>query len=365
MLETFKVSSSTGDYIVEIGLDLEETRSLKKSSHLVIVDQNVANLWFAGEAGDALLVEALEENKTLEGCAKLIEGMRFKGASRGSHLYSFGGGIVQDLSTFSASVYMRGIEWTYMPTTLLAMVDSCIGGKSSINVGPYKNIAGNFYPPQKILIDVKFCKTLALAEQIAGLCEAVKICFASSDNEFEQYLKVISGSASVLSEKEILQIVTLSLRTKKRFIEEDEFDNGPRLLLNFGHTFGHAIEAATNFSINHGISVGIGMLAEIQFGNAISHSQVISERVVKLDAYIKGVLASTPEAVNFLRELDVDIAIRAFKSDKKHSAQEYVVVVANSQGYLERVRTPICNKADELVRGIFSQLKEGIISEIQ
>jgi 3-dehydroquinate synthase len=365
MLETFKISSSTGEYLVEIGLNLEETKSLKKPADVVIVDQNVANLWFEGQAGDALLVEALEENKTLEGCAKLIEGMRSKGASRGSHLYSIGGGIVQDLSTFCASAYMRGIKWTYVPTTLLGMVDSCIGGKSSINVGPYKNIAGNFYPPQKILIDIKFCKTLALTEQMAGLCEAVKICFAASGNEFEDYLKIFSGSSSVLSEQEILQVVILSLHTKKRFIEEDEFDNGSRLLLNFGHTFGHAIEAATNFSITHGLAVGIGMLAEIQFGNALSHSQNTPDRVVKLGGYIKQLLATLPKSINCLKHLDVEAAMRAFKSDKKHSAQEYVVVVANASGYLERVRTPICSQTDELIRGIFSYLKEGFISEIQ
>jgi 3-dehydroquinate synthase len=364
MLETFKISSSTGEYLVEIGLNLEETKSLEKSPNIVIADQKVAQLWYPNQFSDVLLVEALEENKTLDGCAKLIEGLRSKGASRGSHLYAFGGGIVQDLSTFCASSYMRGIKWTYVPTTLLGMVDSCIGGKSSINVGPYKNIAGNFYPPQKIANDIKFCKTLPLAERVAGLCEAVKICFAASGSEFEEYLQIFSGSSSDLSEQEILQVVILSLHTKKRFIEEDEFDNGPRLLLNFGHTFGHAIEAASNFSITHGIAVGIGMLAEIQFGNALNHSQSIPDRVVKLNLYIKELLANTPEVLECLQCLDVDAAMSAFKSDKKHSAQEYIVVVTNTNGYLERIRTPICNQTDDLVRKIFSVLKEGLIGGI-
>jgi 3-dehydroquinate synthase len=364
MLETFKIGSSAGDYLVEIGLNLEETRSLVMSPNLVIVDQKVAQLYYDNQFSDVLLIEALEENKTLDGCAKLIEGLRSLGASRGSHVYSFGGGIIQDLSTFCASVYMRGIKWTYVPTTLLGMVDSCIGGKSSINVGPYKNIAGNFYPPQKILVDIKFCKTLALADRVAGLCEAVKICFAASGKEFEDYLQIFSGSSSELSEQEILQVVSLSLHTKKRFIEEDEFDNGPRLLLNFGHTFGHAIEAASNFSITHGIAVGIGMLAEIQFGNTLNQSQNTPDRVAKLNLYIKRLLAITPEVLDHLQCLDVDVAMRAFKSDKKHSAQEYVVVVTDVNGYLERMRTPICNQTDELVCKIFSFLKEGFIREI-
>ena len=107
------------------------------------------------------------------------------------------------------------------------------------------------------------------------------------------------------------------------------------------------------------------MLAEIQFGNALSHSQNTPDRVVKLGGYIKQLLATLPKSINCLKHLDVEAAMRAFKSDKKHSAQEYVVVVANASGYLERVRTPICSQTDELIRGIFSYLKEGFISEIQ
>jgi len=365
MLETFNIISSTGSYRVEIGADLVQTRSLNKSPNFIIIDQIVADLWFANEKHEALLVEASEKNKTLEGCAKLIEGLRAKGASRGSHLYAFGGGIVQDLSTFCASSYMRGIEWTYMPTTLLGMVDSCIGGKSSINVGPYKNIAGNFYPPKNIVIDIKFCKTLALADQVAGLCEAVKICFASSGDEFDEYLKLFCESKSSLSEQKIMQLVILSLHTKKRFIEEDEFDDGPRLLLNFGHTIGHAIEAATHFSINHGVAVGIGMFAEIQLGHAFKATKISSSREVALGSYVKGLLADIPEMVGALQFLDIEAAMKAFKSDKKHSSNEYVVVVTNSAGYLERVRAPICPQTDELVHRIFSFLKEGFVSEIQ
>lgn len=364
MFETFKISSSAGEYLVEVGLNLEETKSLDKPSHIVIADQKVAQLWYSNQSNGVLLIEALEKNKTLFGCARLIEELRSKGASRETHLYAFGGGIVQDLSTFCASVYMRGLKWTYMPTTLLGMVDSCIGGKSSINVGPYKNIAGNFYPPQKIVIDIKFCKTLALAEYLAGLCEAVKICFAASGSEFEDYLKIFSEPSSDLSEQEILQVVILSLHTKKRFIEEDEFDNGSRLLLNFGHTFGHAIEAGTNFSITHGIAVGIGMLAELQFGNILNSSSNTPDRVNKLDRYIKRLLVNIPGVVKSLKSLDLDAAMMAFKSDKKHNAQEYVVVVANKTGYLERIRVPICSETDVLVSEIFAFLKEGFISEI-
>lgn len=220
MLEIFNIASSSGEYWVEIGVNLTETASLSKASEFVVIDQAVADLWFSDQTPDLIIVEASEENKTLAGCARIIEMLRLKGASRDSHLYAIGGGIVQDLATFSASAYMRGIRWTYMPTTLLGMVDSCIGGKSSINVGAYKNIAGNFYPPQKIVIDVKFCKTLDIAEKIAGLCEAVKICFAATGDEFEKFLKIASATKAQLSDEEILEIVQLSLRTKKGLLRK-------------------------------------------------------------------------------------------------------------------------------------------------
>lgn len=364
MLETFNIISSTGGYSVDIGANLPVTASLGNSSNFLVIDKVVADLWYSDQMSNSIIVEAIEENKTLDGCAVIIEGLRALGASRDAHLCAIGGGIVQDLATFSASAYMRGIQWTYIPTTLLGMVDSCIGGKSSINVGMYKNIAGNFYPPKKIIIDVKFCNTLALTERIAGLCEAVKICFAASGDEFDRFLKIPSTVSGNLSEVDVLEIVQLSLRTKKWFIEEDEFDNGPRLLLNFGHTFGHAIEASTNFSITHGVAVGIGMLAEIQFSKFAVQDFSISSRAIQLEAYIKRLLSNIPGMIESIRSLDLEVAMRAFKSDKKHSGQQYVIVVANSAGNLERVRVPIDDRADEFIRQIFEYLKKEFAGEI-
>ena len=169
----FKVDSSSGAYQILIGSGLQ--RIVAKENCFLIVDELLSGLWTNLISKNAFFVQAIEKNKTLETSAQIIEVMRSQGVQRSSHLEAFGGGIIQDLATITASLYMRGINWTYHPTTLVGMVDSCIGGKSSINVGRYKNIAGNFYPPKKIIIDVEFCKTLAIPEQVAGLCEAIKI----------------------------------------------------------------------------------------------------------------------------------------------------------------------------------------------
>jgi 3-dehydroquinate synthase len=347
----FKIQASTGPYQVQIGAGLQ-IRPAKKNS-FSIADELVVSLWEASIPKNVFSVLANEKNKTLETAAQIIEAMRSNGIQRGSHLEAFGGGIIQDLATITASIYMRGIDWTYHPTTLLGMVDSCIGGKSSINVGPYKNIAGNFYPPKEIIIDVEFCKTLPLSEQVAGLCEAIKICYASKTGSFDQFVKCFSQPLLPLSSDQLLQLVELSLLTKKAFIEEDEFDHGPRLLLNFGHTFGHAIEAATHFSITHGVAVGMGMLAEIRMGMLLNKCNDLPERAKHLDSFIRGLFKNIPDMVNTIRNLNVALAHEAFISDKKHTNQSYVIVTLDKLGYLERVSIPVTDDLNQIILEIF------------
>jgi len=353
----FNVSSQSGAYQIQIGSDLK-IRALTKNSFL-IVDEKVAKLWSKSLPPDIFTILALEKNKTLLSIAHIIEEMRSKGVQRGANLVAIGGGIIQDLATITASLYMRGIDWSYYPTTLLGMVDSCIGGKSSINVGSYKNIAGNFYPPKKVIIDVEYCNTLTLPEQIAGLCEAVKICFASTSSSFEQYINDFSGLSLPMSNQHLLKLVELSLVTKKWFIEEDEFDAGPRLLLNFGHTFGHAIEAATNFSITHGVAVGFGMLAEIHMWAQLKRCEEMPVRAKKLDAYIRELFKQIPGVINNIQSLNVDLALQAFKSDKKHSDQFYIFVTCDENGSLQRLSVPASHESNQVIEETFEWLKRG------
>ncbi len=358
----FDIHSSSGTYQVCIGSGLQKTDT--KENSFFVVDEVVAQLWKNSIPEHAFSVLATEQNKTLATSAQMIEAMRAQGAQRNTLLEAFGGGIIQDLATITASLYMRGVDWIYHPTTLLGMVDSCIGGKSSINVGPYKNIAGNFYPPKKIIIDVDFCKTLTLPEQVAGLCEAVKICYAATSDSFDLYLKNFSNCSLPLSSEKLLELVELSLLTKKSFIEDDEFDRGPRLLLNFGHTFGHAIEAATNFSITHGVSVGMGMLAEIRMGMILNKRSELPERAKYLEAYIRGLFMNIPDMVSTIRNLDVALALEAFKSDKKHINGAYVIVISDELGYLKRIQIPASDEINRAITGIFEWLQKDGLYEI-
>jgi 3-dehydroquinate synthase len=365
MLKTFEISSSARVYKANIGVgNLVDKFKEQNKGDIALIDRKVYELWFPLiDSDQVILIDAVEENKTLEYASYLIELMRENKVNRKSHLRAYGGGIVQDLSTFIASVYMRGLSWTYYPTTLLGMVDSCVGGKSSLNVGKFKNIAGNYYPPEEILIDIDFCKTLHLNEKIAGLCEAAKICFADESNTFDTYLKIFSGEREYFSSQQLFDVVALSLSTKKIFIEEDEFDEGIRLLLNFGHTFGHAIEGASKFSITHGVAVGVGMLAEIKLAKIYKSFLADSPRTLSLISHIKWLLSHVDNLAPLLEKLNVSDAMLRFKSDKKHTADSYSVVMVNEDGFLEKTLIPINEFNDNLIIEVFKEVKKDLIHD--
>jgi len=334
MSEMFNVSSSISNYSVEIkkgGI----TSFLNRHPSHIIVDQNVNDLWPNLGLSSPIVVESIESNKTLVTVTSLIENLRQQNANRKTALVSIGGGIVQDVSTFCASSYMRGIRWYLAPTTLLGMVDSCIGGKSSINVGEYKNIAGNFYPPDKIIIDVNFCKTLTEQQLVEGLCEAVKICYAHSENRLDEYLNAVNFNQS-LHELDFENLVGLSLKTKKQFIEEDEFDNGVRLLLNFGHTFGHALESASGFKISHGVGVGLGMISAYKLSIDLGLCKSDNLLVLKLLNYVQSVLKVVCGLDQILNSIDMNDAVEKFLSDKKHTDDSYIAILYDADGGLVR-----------------------------
>ena len=160
---------------------------------------------------------------------------------------------------------MRGLSWTYLPTTVLAMADSCIGGKSSINVRSHKNLVGNFYPPQRILVDLDFVTSLDREMAMGGLFEAAKICFAFGPDKFDDYLALAPEDARTPAK--IGPLVDLALRTKKWFIEIDEFDQAERLSAQFRPYLRTFIEAATHFAVSHGVAVGLGMAIACAFAS--------------------------------------------------------------------------------------------------
>lgn len=334
MLDVFKVRASAGEYSVQIGIGQASAQSLAFAQHIVLCDAMFATA-FREQNTRVLDIAAHESFKNLDQMAGVVARLRDLGANRKTRLLAVGGGVIQDIATFVASIYMRGIPWDYMPTTLLGMVDSCIGGKSSINVGSYKNLVGNYHPPQRILVDLKFAESLNAQQRASGLFEAVKICFASGGGAFDEYLRL---APSVQSDLQTLQdVVSLSLQTKRWFIEIDEFDRKERLLLNFGHTFAHAIEGAGQFGMPHGIAVGVGMLAALAF--SCDHAQLkdLSPRALKLQSYCKNLVSTISDMPVWARQVANDTLMDHFESDKKHTSSHYVLIVPDHNGQLQRL----------------------------
>jgi 3-dehydroquinate synthase len=317
--KSFNIKSKTEDYNVEFKIFTFNSAG----DTISIVDETLLSLYPAIK-GNIISIKANEESKNLINIPFVLEKLKQMKAGKQTKIIAIGGGVVQDISCFVANIYMRGLEWHFIPTTLLSLVDSCIGGKSSINVGEIKNLAGTFYPPKSIIIDTRFLKTLPKLDKISGLFEFIKICFASFDSSiFEEAVMLLEDY-----ENNFEKIIFLSLKTKKWFIEIDEFDLKERQLLNFGHTFGHAIESVSDYKIIHGIAIGFGMLLELEFG------EQENARVLKLKQIIQKLLSEVPENLKIIKSLDAAKIFNVFTSDKKHSKEFYNLIVANKDGFL-------------------------------
>ena len=237
---------------------------------IVISDENVVKLH--GEklknivqSIDFVIVKAGENSKSFAVFEKTCEEILQKNIDRKTLLIAFGGGVVGDLTGFCASVLLRGIDFIQIPTTLLAMVDSSVGGKTAINSQAGKNLIGSFYQPKLVLCDIDFLETLPLREFRSGYAEIVKYGFIY-DKIFFEFLDENLTEIFAKNLQILQKIITRSCEIKAQIVGRDEKENGERALLNFGHTFGHIFETETNYSdeILHGEAVALGMLMASQ-----------------------------------------------------------------------------------------------------
>ncbi|MBQ2645176.1 3-dehydroquinate synthase [bacterium] len=241
---------------------------LKKLSQLensvFVVDEKVYNL----HKDDCLkyinqdrliILQISEERKNIDTVCELYEKIMAFAPRKNLNLISIGGGITQDLTGFVASSLYRGVNWIFVPTTLLAQVDSCIGAKTSLNFKHFKNLVGTFYPPTEIHIYPEFLKTLTREDFYSGVGEMAKLHIMNGEEDTKIFIKSLP-LIDKLDSITLLERTQNCLKIKKSYIEDDEFDTGKRNMLNYGHCFGHAIESSTNFAISHGQAVVVGMI---------------------------------------------------------------------------------------------------------
>ncbi|MFH2047088.1 MAG: AroB-related putative sugar phosphate phospholyase (cyclizing) [Pseudomonadota bacterium] len=276
-----------------------------------------------------LVIKANERNKTINKCQEIIETLVEAKFRRNDRLIAIGGGVIQDITAFTASILYRGVDWTFFPTTLLSQADSCIGGKTSINLGDKKNIVGNFYPPADIFIDTTFLKSLAVDDIKSGIGEILHYYLYSASPLFDELL---SDYELVIRNRNcLIKHIQESLKIKKSVIESDEFDRGERNKFNYGHTFGHALESLTDYAIKHGQAVTVGM----DIANYLSLQQGIMDR--RMFDWVHPLLMRNFPDYDW-GHFDMETYIRFLSKDKKNIGSDLVCILPEGPGRLTKQR---------------------------
>jgi 3-dehydroquinate synthase len=269
----------------------------------------MGSLQAAGYATTQLVIPAGEVYKNLETVVALWRGCLEAGLDRKSTIVALGGGVVGDLTGFAAATIMRGCGWVSVPTTLLAMVDASLGGKTGFDLPEGKNLVGAFHPPRLVLADPNVLSTLPERELRAGMAEVVKHGFIADPD----LLALCTQGWEAVTNR-MPEVVRRGIAIKVKIIEEDPYEIGIRAVLNFGHTLGHALELVSGFSLLHGEAVAIGMVAEAR----------LAERILVTDPGLSEVLAGTLSGLGLPVEipdnLDRADIIHAMKMDKKKAA---------------------------------------------
>ena len=322
---------------------------------LIVSDSHVAPLYAAAlqaslqtakpQAEIALnVIDAGESSKTLGNFATVIDALAAIGATRDACVFALGGGVVGDLAGFAAACWMRGIDCVQLPTSLLAMVDSSVGGKTAVDIAAGKNLVGAFHLPRAVLIDTTTLATLPPRELRAGLAEVVKYG-AIFDPDFIAWLEVHADALLALDDAAIAQAIAASCRYKAAVVERDPFEKGERALLNFGHTFAHAIETEQGYGgLVHGEAVAIGMVlaARLSVQMGLANEAEASRLQALLEKF--GLPVTVP------RGLDADALIARMRLDKKNDANGLRLVLWDGLG---RARV-VAGVSEEAVRTVLA-----------
>jgi 3-dehydroquinate synthase len=344
--DTVSVNLGNRSYDIHIGENLlQETGHniaplLNRPFIAIVTDENVArhhlktleaSLAAAGIKSVAIILPSGEKTKSFAALADLCEKLLAAGVERRDRIIAFGGGVIGDLAGFAAAILRRGIDFIQIPTTLLAQVDSSVGGKTGINSAHGKNLIGAFLQPVKVLADTSLLATLPRRELAAGYAEVAKYGLLG-DPSFFEWLETNAGLLMRGDTQARAHAINKSCSAKAAIVAEDETEQGVRALLNLGHTFGHALESATGYSnrLLHGEGISIGMVQAFRFSERLKHCNPgTADRVAKhlksvgLPTHmsdIEGPLPPIPDLVAIMRQ------------DKKAQSGKLTFILARSIG---------------------------------
>lgn len=266
-----------------------------------------------------------EEFKTLDTVKQLYEQLILSKFDRGDMIVALGGGVVGDLSGYTAATYLRGIDFIQMPTSLLSMVDSSIGGKTGVDFNSYKNMVGAFYQPKSVYINISCLKTLPRREYCSGFGEVIKYGLIT-DKAFYEWLKENADKLLTYDAEAIQTMVYRSCYNKQLVVEEDPTEQGVRALLNLGHTIGHAIEKLMNFSLLHGECVAIGTIASAYL--SYKRGYITEEEFVDIKNTMK--VFELPISIT---GLNPNAILEATKNDKKMLGGKIKFILLKEMGH--------------------------------
>jgi 3-dehydroquinate synthase len=324
------VKSKVRDYHVIFCNDaINKLANLVRQGDFVIIDNTVAEYYpeiseILSEYHIYKLLPA-EKEKSYHNIEPLLELIVNSGFRRNNRIIAIGGGIVQDVSSFISFIIFRGVEWIFCPTNLLSQCDSCIGSKISVNLGQYKNLLGGFYPPSQVLVDPRFLDTLKDQDILSGLGEMLHYFLVSSEKDLQLFLDNSPDIKINRDKNKIENLIRRSLEIKKSMIEIDEFDQGPRHIFNYGHSFGHALETVTNYQIPHGIAVSYGIdlanLVSVHLGFLKMEER--NRMQVACEMVFDGI---------HLPDIDISRYISALMKDKKNSRSNLGLILSKGVG---------------------------------
>ena len=321
----------------ELGTVLKSVVKAEKA--VIITDDNVDRIYsqkvkeILQEAGFEVLKFVFihgEKHKTMDTVSDILEYMAQNNVTRTDCIVALGGGITGDVSGYCAASYLRGIDFVQVPTTFLAAIDSSVGGKTGVNLKAGKNLAGAFYQPKAVICDTDTFKTLPEENFKEGVAEAIKYGIICDRELFDTLSKSTQWN--------IEQVIERCVSIKSDIVSEDEFDTGKRQLLNLGHTIGHAIEKCTDFSITHGIAVGIGMAMISEASDKLGWSKEETNTKIVNALKNNGLLTEC--------EAGADELLEAMAKDKKRKGGFITLVIPESIGNSVLKKIPI----DELSR---------------
>lgn len=322
-----RIPSRIREYDVHFHDDLAFVGALEAKEPLWVIDAKVHDLWkdrgLALDESRSMRLDAVEQNKSLASVKAIWDWLLERGARRSTTLVSVGGGIVQDVTGFATSQFHRGMRWVYVPTTLLAQADSCVGSKTSLNYEGYKNLLGGFYPPHEIHIAPRFLDTLGDPDYFSGLGEVAKLALIGGEARVQSLAAALPALVKRVPDA-ALAAIRASLEVKLPFLAEDEFDRGRRQILNYGHCFGHALESASQYAIPHGQAVLAGML----FANDLSRSRGLLAEADEQRA--RRILLELWRVRPLASHLDAGPICEAMSKDKKRSGTGLTVILAKT-----------------------------------